>query len=394
MSSEVWVRAWTALGVAAGAVYLAVLPIGHTAALRSVTFMLAFAAAVALWTRPSRRVMPVLAAFAVWLALACLSLVGTRDFAASVQSIENEVLRALTVFLTFYLLSRRSATAYSVWVTATALGFGVLSALAIHSALVHNEWRFDYVPKLGDYTTTAVTILPLLAGQLAFRRARPLLASLLAVTIALTLWAGFLTMSRGFWLVLVCAIVLAAVLAAMRENRVNKRAIALIAVVCLSALVLAALVAMERGRSLVYFGDRAVIYSAAVTKILENPVTGAGYGYETDKSWYAAAMPGWSVLHPHNIVLSYIDQMGFLGVLALIMLFGAPTRALWRALHGPSREARIAALCGLVMVASVFLKNNLDYFFWKHNLWLFFAHLGLYLGVIDRSLGASTEAGR
>ena len=83
-------------------------------------------------------------------------------------------------------MSRRSAAAYSVWVTATALGFGVLSALAIHSALVHNEWRFDYVPKLGDYTTTAVTILPLLAGQLAFRRARPLLASLLAVTIALT----------------------------------------------------------------------------------------------------------------------------------------------------------------------------------------------------------------
>jgi O-antigen ligase len=201
-------------------------------------------------------------------------------------------------------------------------------------------------------------------------------------------------MSRGFWLVLVCAILLAAALVAMRENKVRKRALVLIAFVCLVALALAALVAMQRGRSLVYLGDRAVIYSAAVTKILENPLTGAGYGYETDKPWYAAAMPGWSVFHPHNIVLSYIDQMGFLGVLALIMLFGAPSWVLWRAFHSPSREARVAALCGLVMVASVFVKNNLDYFFWKQNLWLFFAHLGIYFGAIDRALGASPQGGR
>ena len=387
MSSEVWIRAWTALGVAAGAVYLAVLPVGHTAALRSVSYVLAFAAALALWARPSRQVLPVLAAFAVWLALACLSLLSTRDFAASVQAIENEVLRSLIVFLTFYLLSRRSATAVPVWTIATAVGFGVLSAVAIATFFAYHEWRFNYVQPLGDYATSAITVLPLLAGHLAFRRPGAPVAALLAISIALTLWAGLLTLSRGFWLVLICGMVLAAALASSWGRRLRKRSIALLAVVCLAAVALAAVAAMLRGRPLVDLEPREVIYSAAIAKIPGNPVTGTGYGHETDKEWYAAAMPGTSIFHPHNIFLSYVDQMGFLGALAVVMIFGAPCWVFWRVLRGASTgEARAAALCGLVLVACVFVKNNLDFFFWQHNLWLFFAHLGIYFGAIDRAL--------
>jgi O-antigen ligase len=395
MGGEAWVRLWSALGLAAGAIYLAVLPIGHTAGLRSVAFVLAVASAIALWVRPARRLLPVFGAFAAWLAFACLSLLSTRDFAASVEAIENEVLRSLIIFGTFYVLGRRSATAVPVWTIATALGFGALSTVAIASFFAYGKWRYHYVAPLGDYATSAITVLPLLAGYLAFRRPSAPVAMLLAISIFLTLWAGFLTMSRGFWLVLICGLVLAAGLSASGQRRLKKRSMALVATVCLAAVALAAVAAMHRGRPLVDFEAREIIYSVSIAKIPGNPLTGTGYGHETDKEWYAAAMPGWSIFHPHNIFISYIDQMGFLGALAVIMIFGAPSWVFWRVLRTSStREARVAALCGLVLVACVFVKNNLDFFFWKHNLWLFFAQLGIYFGAIDRSLGAPPAAGR
>jgi O-antigen ligase len=153
---------------------------------------------------------------------------------------------------------------------------------------------------------------------------------------------------------------------------------------CLAAVALAAVAAMLRGRPLVDVEPREVIYSVSIAKLPGNPLTGTGYGHETDKEWYAAAMPGTSIFHPHNIFLSYIDQMGFLGALAVIMIFGAPSWVFWRVLRSSSAgEARAAALCGLVLVACVFVKNNLDFFFWQHNLWLFFAHLGIYFGALD-----------
>ena len=144
---------------------------------------------------------------------------------------------------------------------------------------------------------------------------------------------------------------------------------------------------MERGRALGDESDREAIYSAAVRKIMENPPTGSGYGYETDKAWYAAALPQRSVFHAHNIALSFVEQMGVAGLAALLAIFGAPAMAFARSLHAPSIEARTAAICGLTLLLCVFVKNNLDYFFIQQNLWLFFAHLGMYLGEIERRGG-------
>jgi O-antigen ligase len=374
------------LGIIAGALYLAVLPVGHSAALRSTSFVIAFVTAIALWSAPEKRLRPVFAAFGVWVVAAGLSLISTRDMAASLDAIENEIVRSLMVFATFYVLTRRLAS-YRIWAVATGVGFGVLSVLAIRSYFAHGEWRPNHVPKLGDFATAAITVLPLLAGLLASATERWALRLLLAIAVALTLAAGYLTMSRAFWLVLTAGMMMGIALYALRMGRLRKRQLAAVAAASAAALALAAIVALQRDRSLLYFEDRSVIYSAAVEKIALNPPTGSGYGYETDKPWYAARIPGSSVFHPHNIVLSYLDQMGALGAIALMLLFGAPAWVLWRVFRSSPEEARVPALCGLVLIAGVFLKNNLDYFFWKHNLWLFFAHLGIYFGQIDRTLG-------
>jgi O-antigen ligase len=388
--SPQWARAWSALGLAGGAVYLAVLPVGHVTALRSLGLIAALMAALALWAAPSRRVLPVLAAFAVWFAAATLSLLTTRNLGASLEAMNNEILRSLLVFLVFYVLTRRLA-AYSVWVFATAFGFAVLSVLAIDAFFTHGRWHSHYVPALQNFATCAVTVLPLVAGYLIFRRGHWPTTALLTGTVALMLSAGYLTLSRGFWLVLMCGAFLAVALNAWRTGQLKRRSLALLAIVCMVGISAASLAALQRARSVVSLEDRVVIYTAAIAKIAQNPLTGSGYGHETDAARYAAAMPNLAVFHAHNIVLSFLDQMGVAGLVALAAIFGAPAVVLFRELRSPAGDA---ALCGLVLLGCVFVANNLDYFFVKQNLWLFFANLGIYHGRIDRVLADGSGVSR
>lgn len=383
-----WERAWHVFGLAGGALYLVALPVAHVTALRSIGFAAALIAAVALWAAPTRRALLVLAAFVPWLAAAGLSLVSSRDISASLAAIENDILRSAIVFIVFYMLTRRLA-ALRLWVNATALGFFVLSAAAVMSFFAHGEWRSHYVPALQNYATAAVTVLPLLAGHLLLRSGRRVETWLLTATVALILAAGYLTMSRAFWLVLICGALVALALHARRIGRLKRSAVALVSVACLLALSAAALVAMQRARSVIDVHDRAAIYSAAIAKIARNPLTGSGYGHETDAAWYAAALPDWSVFHAHNLILSFTEQMGAMGLVALAAIFLIPAAVLWRAMKTRAAASSDAALCALVLLVCIFVKNNLDYFFFKQSLWLFFAHLGIYLGQVDRALAAA-----
>lgn len=86
------------------------------------------------------------------------------------------------------------------------------------------------------------------------------------------------------------------------------------------------------------------------------------------------------VLHAHNIVLSYAEQMGVPGVLALLGIFGGLAMSFFRRLADAEQTRASLAALGLALVAGVFVKNNLDIFFTRHNLLLFFLCAGLLLG--------------
>jgi len=371
------------LGVASAALFLVVLPFGHVTSIRSTSLLLTLAAATALWLARRPRDVPLLPVFLVWAAAALVSLVETSDLQASLEAIRGEVLRSLLVFFMFYVLVTRLA-AYRAFVAATALGLAVLSTLAIASFFRHGAWVFHYVPPLGDFATFTVTAMPLVVGYIAFRWRKRAWLALCCMAIAATLIAGYLTFSRGFWLALVSALLVGAALYSKRAARASRPAAVAIAVVCVLFLALAGLAAAERGRSIAFMSDRWPIYSAVVQKIPQNPLTGTGYGHETDKTWYERALPGKQVFHAHNLALSYLDQMGPAGLLALAAIFAVPAFAFASALRvGPSAAA-MPAVCGFALLAAVFVKNNLDHFFVKQNLWLFFAHLGIYLGQIER----------
>ena len=370
------------LALASAAVYLIVLPFGHVTSLRSASLVLALAAATTLWLARPPRAVPLLPLFVVWFAAALISLAETRNLQSSLEAINGEVLRSFLVFFVFYVVVSR-LQAYRFCVATSAVGLGLLSVLAIASFYRHGAWVFHYVPPLGDFATCAVTVTPLLVGYIAFFRHERALIALCSVATGVMLIAGYLTFSRGFWLALVSVVVVGTALYAKCAARLSRRAMAGVVVVCVLFLVLAGLGAAARDRTITFMGDRWVIYSAVLKKIPENPLTGTGYGHETDKPWYERARPGAEVYHAHNIALSYLDQMGPAGLLALAAIFALPAIAFASALRSCGAAAAMPAICGLALLAAIFVKNNVDHFFVKQNLWLFFAHLGIYLGQIE-----------
>lgn len=384
------------VGIAAGAVHLFVLPYGHVTAVRSLSFAILVPCAALLWYRSADRRLPLLAAFALWLGVACLSLAWTRDFDASIAAIRGEVLRSFAVFLSFFVLGREFP-AFRVWVAASAASFAVLSVLAAFSQAYHGEWVSHYLPSLGDFVSGALTVMPslaaaLLAGWLDGRRER-WLAGLILFAFAGSLAAGYLTRSRAFWLVLACGALIAAALYMWRMRRISAVPLVAATFTVAAALALAASVASQRGINLGSLEHRSVIHSAVIAKIAANPWQGTGYGHETDRAWYQAAMPqGSSVFHPHNLVLSYADQMGLLGLAVLGMLFGSLTAVFWRPFRRGDQRQSTLALFGLALLAMVFVRNNLDAYFVKQNLWLFFAHAGLLLGEIRSNAAQAPDS--
>ena len=380
------------LGVAGAAAYLLVLPFAHATSLRSASLLLAAAAAVALFGRPGRGARLVLLAFAAWLVASAVSLLSSTDLEASLRAIENEVLRSCVVFMVFYTLVQVRPS-WTPWVAATAFGFAALSALAVREFYLHERWTGYLVPPLGDFTTSALTALPMLVGYLGVPGRRAGVVWLVRVAIVAILVAAYFSFSRAFWLVLMAGALTGAMLYLRQGGRFDARFALPLVMLCSGCIALASAAALEKGhRTLGDSTARVAIYAAVASKIVDNPATGTGYGHETDKSWYAAALPHWSVFHAHNMVLSYVDQMGPLGLAALLALFGLPAYLFARNLHHPSAEARMAALCGLTLLLCVLAKNTFDYFFIKQNLWLFFAHLGFYVALIDRASDSRADS--
>lgn len=393
VGESVW-RVLQRVGVAGGAVYLVVLFSGHVAALRSIALLLALIAALALWLRAPSRYVPLLPVFGVWAACAALSLFTTVDLHYSLDAMDGEIVRSFVVFFTFYVLTRRSeANVYRQWVLATAVGGIAVSIVAAASLYYFGAWRSTYVPLLGDFNTSAVTVLPLLVGYVALVKRRRTETTLIWAGIGATLVAAHLTFSRAFWLSVIIGVVVIALLQALRAGRLGRRGLYVAVAILVLGLLLAALAGAERGKSLTYTEDRVALYWGVAKKILTNPMTGTGYGHEADKRWYEATFPGTSFFHPHNLVLGFLDQMGPLGLLALAFIFGAPALRFARGVRARHDAAGVPTISGLAMLACVFTKNNFDYFFLNQSLWLFFAHLGIYLGELDRAVEADTAVG-
>jgi hypothetical protein len=75
--------------------------------------------------------------------------------------------------------------------------------------------------------------------------------------------------------------------------------------------------------------------------------------------------------------------MGVWGLVVLLVIFGALLRGAIAGSGAGGRACAVFGACALGSIVAVFLANNLNMFFIRQHLWLFYAHMGLYLGWIE-----------
>lgn len=366
-----------------------VLPLGHTMALRTLSLgLLAGCAALLSFSAPAQEAgkLPLLWVFAWWLGAALLSLWASPDVFAALENIWKEVIKSALVFYAAYLFTRASADE-NASVLPALISLFILSGGAVISWALHGAWKsIGPIPALGDYNTSAITLLPLAALPI-YARWRQRLGRFATVmfiaTLALTLVGAALSQSRSFWLVTAVMLVTARLAGDCKKGFCWDRSIAIIGgVLCLIALIAHA-VAHWRGLDLLFFDTRSNIYLPVLKRLSESPITGFGFGHEASQSWYRTHMIEAGVFHAHNIILSYTEQMGIPGLIAVLAIFGGLGRRFFRHAANPNPFRASIACIGLAMIAGVFVKNNLDFFFSRHNLLLFFLCCGLLLGLLE-----------
>ncbi len=379
------------LGPAALVLLLLTLPLAHVTALRTVSIVLAVLCAGFLYLNAGNeqaRKLPLLWVFLLWLIAGLLSLNSSLRTQYSLNLIWEEVIKSAVIFYTAYWLARVRQNA-AIWFFAAVAALSLLAGFSIVSWLLHGTWQtVGPVPALGDYTTSAITLFPLVVlpvfaywRQQLGSQAAPL--AVLASTLAIT--AGALSLSRSFWLVIAVILVSATLVWTWKQQRQWHSAMLWIGGGLGVLVLIASLVARWRGLDLFFFDSRSVIYGPVLIHLQEAPWTGFGYGHESSKDWYPVHISDQSILHAHNIVLSYVEQMGLPGLVVVFCIFGGlAVRFYGRTSDNSTCTASLATI-GLALVAGVFVKNNLDIFFTRHNLLLFFLCCGIFLGTIEAS---------
>ncbi|MBT4835946.1 MAG: O-antigen ligase family protein [Methylococcales bacterium] len=132
---------------------------------------------------------------------------------------------------------------------------------------------------------------------------------------------------------------------------------------------------------------RVKIWRYWVTKIIEKP-EGTGYGWKVAPKHYFRSgkyeVPDWQhnalmYSHTHNLILDYGVQLGYLGIVIILFLFGTIFLTFWRFYINNSSQI-IAPLAGMGVTLLIFMKNQTDMFWVGHHIVYFFAIIGMILG--------------
>lgn len=345
-------------------------------------------AAALVWRHNDPIRVPLLPAFGLWIAAGLASLPMAIDPLYSLVAFKGDVLYSILVFAAFFVLTADLA-AFALLRRACTASLLVTSLVAAGSALYYGEWGTGAHNALGLYGTFVITTLPLLIttlfpGTLRGGHGERMLTWM---AIAAAIYGAFLSQSRSLWGVL-AAIGAAALLYAAHRHRQHRRLLlAALVMVIVGALGAAAVVSQQRKTQLTALHDRDRIYAVALDQVARRPLTGAGFGREANREVYKQAFPNMALRHAHNLFLSYAEQMGVGGLLALAALFGTLLLNFRRLFIDADPAAALLGFAGLTLCLAVLLKNMSDMFFVDHNLLLFWAHCGLLLG-LGRRIGA------
>jgi len=383
--------------------FLCLLPINHTMALRMLCLFLMAGGALYGYFKAGAPALSIKFPLALWVGVALLSLVWSFDPVFSLNEIKTEIGYGLLAFLAFYVLTR-SGQVWRLWLYCLAVGLLVTVALALWANVGHwgnfTSYDWDWLHGFVAYSTYLALIAPFLLALWLTTPLRAFPRNVAWLLAPLFLLAGYATLNRMFWLSLGAILLVYAVL--WRRDGKSRRAglIAAGAAFALVALLFVAVAAQRPvdplkapsanvGAASHILGtfensERFRIWQFWLERVAERPWTGVGFGRDLPHYVHADLKPKeWAVLmfaHAHNLFFNYVLQLGVGGLAALLLLLGALLREFWHIRRAPAPDAAIVGLCGIALVVTLVSKNMTDDLFWRSDSLLFWALAGCALG--------------
>lgn len=380
------------------AVYVFVLPIPHTVALRNIAFLLLLAGTIVLIVHDRcRPELPFAPAWLAYAAVALLSLTYAAVPAESLNEIQTEILYCVLIFSVATTWASRRPIFHAFCLLVAAINVIMVSVTFWHVSFADTMVRIMQLPSIamaGKNSNLLVSIMPLIA--LACRRfwmeRKRVLASGLIVLLAADVGAMVISYNRQAFVALGAGIACAGLLVLRSHFTWRRLMIFLVGLSLIAGLLGFQLVRrlgtqenVTQASEIVLSKDvRWELWRFSLEKISERPWTGAGFGRPAFRQAYPEFMPENIYLwHAHNMVINKGVQMGIPGIATFLILWLMLVREFVRHLDtSPARHA--LAVAGLSLLAAVFVKNMTDDFFVRDMALLFWLLVGILIGSLRR----------
>jgi O-antigen ligase len=373
---------------------LLTLPFAHTVALRNAALGIAWVTALFTWRSLSVPRIPLIWLFAVWGGLGLISLVWAVDASYSASELKSELLYPFLIFTLVFALSDFD------WLERFRKTLLAATFLSCASAL---DWSLNregasigaWFAGPGMHSTFLVGVYPFALGFLVGPDARLRTRAVNALAMAAIFAGGAVTLNRMLWIVLALQTVLVlAMLWQRKPERDLRWRLALLVVACAAVFggILYAVSSTRFGINpsaagavgeTVEHDPRAQIWKYAVRRAAERPWLGAGFGRGALRKDFQSELGSPIHWHAHNLVLNYALSMGILGIVVILLVFGAVLRKLWQVWREGGPVAPYAA-AGVAVVAGMLLKNMTDDLFVRNSVLLYFSIAGMILGAHAR----------
>lgn len=390
------------------AVYIWVLPIGGTIALRNLVFFLLIL--LTLWLALRGRVRLFLPQALSWLpyvSIALYSLSHSVDSMYSMNEFKGEVLFGMIACMLSATWFCREAS-YRYLLNMLALGNAFLIGIIVWQFLVVAPfWNYSFSDMaggsmlnagvyhklyngVGSLSTYLVTILPYIVAMAAYgtvcRYARTSLVLIAGGDVVLL----FLSGNRMSMIVLGMEVIVFVFLLSRRYRA--RSTPSLLAVASTVLIVLFLLFSAQKSVKEVDADPRWQIWSSTSAYIAQSPWQGYGFGrniMQHGNTGFVAATSG--MPHAHNLLVNKVLQMGIPGALAFLFLVGSMLNAVWpRNASRMDKSQWVWSATTSIMIIGVVLKSMTDDFFIGHLALLFWALVGAGIGFLRH---ANTSSG-
>lgn len=385
------------------ALYLLILPIPHTIAIRHIAFFSLFLLTLwAAWRHHLKFYFPLVWPWAIYAALALSSVIYALDPFYSLGEVRKEIGHG---FIALMLAGTwvRSAKNLERMLAVLILGSTVMAAYSIINVILQRSYLMQTPIQegsfsgVGVFSTYLITVLPFIIVYIILMpKEDKLRRGMLYLAVVMEVAALYLTGNRAGMLALNSETVLALVLLSLHNGlpNVRKTFLAVVILILLSGLFLSLIYQRNvvltpdvgADQELVSNDPRWPIWQRAMQNIYHHPLVGAGFGREAFKLRNPDLLNGNDVYwHAHNMFLNKGVQMGIPGMVAFVVLLMAIIRAVWipKGKVAESGPAGMYAMACIVMLGGVIVKNMTDDFFVQDSALLFWVLVGATLGALS-----------